>query len=90
MLPMLVLNHLPESSIKSFSPLQTAWTGFDPYLYSSGPSLASPTLVEIAAARSFILNIGICLYYYLVWIHIYTGVNTLSTRDLKTKRFSIR
>ena len=41
------------------SPLQTAWTGFDPNLYSSGSSSAGPTLVEIATARSFILNRGI-------------------------------
>ena len=36
------------------SPLQTVWTGFDPYLYSSGS--AGPARVEIATARSFILN----------------------------------
>jgi len=41
------------------SPLQTAWTGFDPDLYSGGSSSAGPTLVEIATARSFILNWGI-------------------------------
>ena len=38
------------------SPLQTDWTGFDPYLYSIGSSSAGPALVEIATARSFILN----------------------------------
>jgi len=41
------------------SPLQTAWTGFDPNLYSSGSSSADPALVEIATARSDILNRGI-------------------------------
>jgi len=41
------------------SPLQTAWTGFDPNLYSGGSSSASPALVVIATARSFILNRGI-------------------------------
>jgi len=38
------------------SPLQTAWTGFDPNLYSGGSSSAGPALVEIATARSLILN----------------------------------
>ena len=38
------------------SPLQIAWTGFDPNLYSGGSSSAGPALVEIATARSFILN----------------------------------
>ena len=33
--------------------------GFDPNIYSGGPSSAGPTLVEIATARSFILNRGI-------------------------------
>jgi len=41
------------------SPLQTAWTGFDPYLYSGGSFSAGPALVEIAGNRSFILNRGI-------------------------------
>jgi len=41
------------------SPLQTAWTGFDPNLYSGGSSSAGPPLVEIATAMSFILNRGI-------------------------------
>ena len=41
------------------SPLQTAWTGFDPNLYSGGSLSAGPALVEIATARSFILNRGI-------------------------------
>ena len=41
------------------SPLQTAWTGFDPNLYSGGSSSAGPALVEIATAWSFILNRGI-------------------------------
>ena len=41
------------------SPLHTAWTGFDPNLYSGGSSSAGPALVEIATARSFILNRGI-------------------------------
>ena len=39
--------------------LQTVWTGFDPNLYSSGSSSAGPALVEIATARSFILDRGI-------------------------------
>ena len=38
------------------SPLQTAWTGFDPNLYSGGSSSAGPALVERATARSFILT----------------------------------
>ena len=38
------------------SPLQTAWTSFDPYLYSGWSSSAGSALVEI---RSFILNRGI-------------------------------
>ena len=37
------------------SPFQTAWTGFDPNMYSGGSSSAGPALVEIATARSFIL-----------------------------------
>jgi len=41
------------------SPLQIAWTGFGPNLYSGGSSSAGPALVEIATARSFILNRGI-------------------------------
>ena len=41
------------------SPLQTAWTSFDPSLYSGGSSSAGPAHVEIATARSFILNRGI-------------------------------
>jgi len=41
------------------SPLQTAWTSFDPNLYSGGSSSVGPALVEIATARSFILNRGI-------------------------------
>jgi len=45
MMSMFVLYHLLES-----------WTGFDPYLFSSGSSSAGPTLVEIATARTFILN----------------------------------
>ena len=51
-----------KSSIKS-STLSLAnsldWTGFDPNLYSGGSSSTGPTLVEIATARSFILNRGI-------------------------------
>ena len=35
--------------------MQTAWTSFDPYLYSGGSSSAGPALVEIATVRSFIL-----------------------------------
>jgi len=41
------------------SPLQTAWIGFVPYLYSGGSFSAGPALVEIATARSFILERGI-------------------------------
>ena len=37
------------------SPLQTAWTGFNPNLYSGGSSSAGPALVEIATVRSFIV-----------------------------------
>jgi len=43
------------------SPLQTAWTGFNPNLYSGGSSSAGTALVEIATARSFILNRGIVM-----------------------------
>jgi len=42
----------------SLSPLQAAWT-FYPYSYSDGSSSAGPALVEIATARSLILNRGI-------------------------------
>ena len=49
-----ILSHLPKSSL-----LQTAWTGFDPYLYSGGSSSAGPALMLIATARPFILNRGI-------------------------------
>ena len=50
----------PKTQLRApLSPLQTAWTGFDPNLYSGGSSSAGPTLVEIATARSFILNRGI-------------------------------
>jgi len=38
--------------------LQTAWTGFDPNLYSGGSSSAGPALVEIATARSFYTQQG--------------------------------
>ena len=31
------------------SPLQTAWTGFDPYFYSGGSSSAGPALVKLTA-----------------------------------------
>ena len=41
------------------SPLQTAWIGFDPNLYSGWSCSAGPALVEIATARSFILDRGI-------------------------------
>ena len=34
------------------SPLQTAWTGFDPNFYSGGSSSSGPALVEIATASS--------------------------------------
>ena len=58
---MFVLSHLPKKAQlrAPLSPLQTAWTGFDPNLYSSGSSSAGPALVEIATARSFILDRGI-------------------------------
>ena len=36
------------------SPLQTAWTGFDPYSYSGGSSSAGPAQVEIVAIRYII------------------------------------
>jgi len=41
------------------SPLQTAWTSFDPYLYRGGSSSGGPAPVETATARSFILIRGI-------------------------------
>jgi len=41
------------------SPLQTAWTGFDPNLYNGGSSSAGPALVEIAIARFFYTQQGI-------------------------------
>jgi len=42
------------------SPLQTAWTGFDPYLYtcSCGSSSTGPAVVETATAKPFILIRG--------------------------------
>ena len=49
-MPMFVLSHLPKSSIKSSSLSLTN---------SGGSSSAGPALVEIATARSFILNRGI-------------------------------
>ena len=45
------------------SPLQTAWTGFDPNLYSSGSSSAGPALVEIATARSLNRGIVTCMLH---------------------------
>jgi len=42
------------------SPLQTAWTGFDPNLCSGGSSSAGLTLVEIATARFFYTQQGHC------------------------------
>ena len=43
MTPGWVLNHLPECSIKSSTlSVQTAWTGFNPYLYSGGSSWQQP------------------------------------------------
>ena len=59
--PNVALLHLPKrAQLRApLSPLQTAWTSFDPYLYSGGSSSAGPALVEIATARSFIFNRGI-------------------------------
>ena len=57
---MFVLSHLPKSSIKSSTlSLTNSLDRFDPYLYSGGSSSAGPALVEIATARSYILNRGI-------------------------------
>jgi len=54
------LTHSLKAQLRApLSPLQTAWTGFDHYLYSSESSSVGPALVEIATARSFILNRGI-------------------------------
>ena len=48
-----------KSSIKSsILSLQTAWTSFDPNLYSGGSSSADHALVEIATARSFYTQQG--------------------------------
>ena len=44
---------------QKFLTSKTAQTGFSPHLYSSGSSLAGCTLVEVATARSFVLNRGI-------------------------------
>jgi len=61
LLPNVALSHVPKKAQlrAPLSPLQTAWTGFDPNLYRGGSSSAGPALVEIATARSFILNRGI-------------------------------
>jgi len=40
----------------SLSPLQTAWTSFDPYFYSGGSSSAGPALVKLTA-RSCVRDI---------------------------------
>ena len=54
------VSHLSECSIKSSTlSLQTAWTGFDPYLYSGGSSPAGPALVENSNCKVFIFNRGI-------------------------------
>lgn len=50
-----------ESSIKgSTLSLQTAWTGFNPYLYSGGSSLAGSTLVEIANCKLLYSKGALC------------------------------
>ena len=51
----------PKSSVKSYTlSLQTAWTSFDPHLYSGGSSSAGTALVESSNCKvSFILNRGI-------------------------------
>ena len=50
-------NHLPTSSIKSSTlSRQTAWTGFDPYLYGGGSSSVGSVQVEITTVKCFILN----------------------------------
>jgi len=57
----MLFSHTSEkSSIKSSTlSLTNSLTGFDPNLYSGGSSSAGPALVEIATARSFILDRGI-------------------------------
>jgi len=42
------------------SSLQTAWTGFDPNLYSSGSSSAGPALVENSNCKVFYTQQGHC------------------------------
>ena len=49
----------PPKKAQLRAPLSPLQTGFDPNLYSGGSSSAGPALVEIATARSFILNRGI-------------------------------
>ena len=56
-LPIDFANHLLKSSL---SPCKTAWTGFDPHLYSGGSSSAGTALVESGNCKvSFTLNRGI-------------------------------
>jgi len=49
-----------ECSIKSSTPLQKAWMGFDPYLYSSGSSSARPALVENSNYKVLYTQQGHC------------------------------
>ena len=56
-----------ESSIKgSTLSLQTAWTGFNPYLHSSGSSSAGSALVENSKLQAFIHKRGI-VCNFIIW-----------------------
>ena len=41
-------------------PLQTAWTGFNPCLYSGASSSAGPSLVENSNCKVFYIQQGHC------------------------------
>jgi len=55
-----VRHRYTTGTLAPLSPLQTAWTGFDPKLYSGGSSSAGPALVEIATEKIFYTRQGHC------------------------------
>ena len=55
-----VFSHTSQKAQSPLSPLQTAWTGFDPNLYSAGSSSASHALVENSNCKVFYTQQGHC------------------------------
>jgi len=47
-------NHLPKAQLRAtLSPFQTAWTSFNPYLYSGGSSSTGSSLAESSKCNVF-------------------------------------